>query len=140
MKIDLKYKFMAGVIIVALFAGKAQAQETKTTESVGSQYVNGTVPGLKYGPAKKAVVTKAKRPGEGRETIRTQFKNENIPGMRFAKGSGMAKKRPAPVDNSAAKTLPSALPAKVYTEKQKPVVMPVPTQEEASPATKKAKS
>ena len=140
MKINFKYKFTAGAIILAMFAGKAQAQEAVGSQNIRSQYVNNSVPGLKYGPAKKAKEAKVKDRNEAKETIRMQLKKENIPGMKFAKGGGTIAKKTTPVNTDAAKTLPSAMPARVAIDKKVPVAATLPTQEEVTAGTKKTQN
>lgn len=46
---------IAAIAIITLFlnAQASSAQETNTKESIGKQYVNNKVPGLKYGPSPK---------------------------------------------------------------------------------------
>lgn len=88
-----QYKAMIAVMVllVQAFIANAQEEEKRNTgESIGKQFLNNRVPGLKYAPEKSKVqrkATVAEQQENHSESSGMQLKKGTIRGMRFTPGS-----------------------------------------------------
>lgn len=89
MKYTLKPLAMLVILLAAILT--ASAQEFRTDESIKSQLMKGTAPGLKFAPATSTVKrTAAHDKQEGRESTISQIRKKTYKGMPFAQGGGPA--------------------------------------------------
>jgi hypothetical protein len=116
MKIKNTIKLFIAMLIVPAFYSSLHAQDFKTNESIRSQLIKGTAPGLKFAPA-----TAAKKQvnddntGTGQQGLISQIRKGIAPNMQFKTSQGggavannaMAAKQPKYAsDMPAGKTVP----------------------------------
>ncbi|AXY74953.1 hypothetical protein D3H65_13585 [Paraflavitalea soli] len=135
-----KHQYKVLIVMMLLLAhaciANAQDEEKKNTgESLGKQYRDNRVPGLKYAPEQPKAqkrATIAEQQENHSESSGMQLKKGTIKGMRFAPGAGSA--RSSSAARSLARTQPASgtLPSdqKAVNLPPAPVkIAPVPTQD-----------
>lgn len=104
------------LLLAQAFIANAQEEEKRNTgESLGKQFLNNQVPGLKYAaekPKAQRKATLAEQQENHSESSGMQLKKGTIKGMQFAPGSGSARgsstgARNSARSQSASATLPS---------------------------------
>jgi hypothetical protein len=141
MKYNISKKIGGLVLGVVVTGTVATAQKYKTTESIRSQLINNSVPGLQYASNANQRPAQKTKPFTG-SSLAHALRTGNVPGMRFAAGQSSAVL--APAITPAEKTKPlaseiSAEQAKLEAEKKAAARVKIAaTQEEAEPEKKPA--